>query len=229
MSKILIADDDYALCQLLKEYLQNEAFDVDCVHTGKQAVEAAINGTYHLLILDVMLPELMGFDVLKKLREHSSIPILMLTARGDDIDRIIGLELGADDYLPKPCNPRELLARLRAILRRCETDVRRDRKHTLDLVGITLNRASRSACFHNITLDLTSAEFAILDILMQSAGTLVSKETLTEKALGRRLTAYDRSVDVHISKIRKKLHAVDPKADLIANIRGAGYQFVGAE
>lgn len=224
MTKLLIADDDVELCQLLAEYLSAEAFEVTCVHDGQQAIEQASGGDYDLLILDVMMPKVMGFDVLKKIRETTHIPVIMLTARGDDVDRIVGLELGADDYLPKPCNPRELLARLRAILRRSDFTKNPEPIKTIAVAGITLNSATREVYYKQQALALTSAEFNILQLLLLNAGNVVSKESLTEKALGRKLTAYDRSVDVHLSKIRKKLQAIAGDEHLISNIRGSGYQ-----
>ena len=224
MTKLLIADDDVELCQLLAEYLSAEAFEVAYVHDGQQAIEQASTGNFDLLILDVMMPKVMGFDVLNKLRKTTHIPIIMLTARGDDIDRIVGLELGADDYLPKPCNPRELLARLRAILRRSDLAKKPEPIETIEVAGITLNSATREVYYQQQALTLTSAEFNILQLLLLNAGKVVSKESLTEKALGRKLSAYDRSVDVHVSKIRKKLQAIAGDKQLISNIRGSGYQ-----
>jgi DNA-binding response OmpR family regulator len=175
-------------------------------------------------VLDVMLPGLQGLDVLRKLREFSTTPILMLTARGEDTDRILGLEMGADDYLPKPCNPRELAARLRAILRRFQ-GAGDDKTPSELVVGQTrINPADRSASFGGVDLQLTSAEFNVLQTLLREAGKVVDKETLSQQALGRPLSAYDRSIDVHVSKIRKKLaeHGGDK---LIVSVRGIGYQF----
>ncbi len=227
MPNILIADDDIGLCQLLKEFLSNEAFSVDCVYDGKSAVERIEQGNYDALVLDVMLPKLMGFDVLRYLREQSAIPILMLTARGDDIDRILGLELGADDYLPKPCNPRELVARLRAVLRRSHpADSALSKSPVLNVANVNLSSETRTVTYNGRALALTSAEFNVLHQLMRHAGSVVTKENLTQQSLGRKLTAYDRSIDVHVSKIRKKLSQVDASDELITNIRGIGYQFI---
>jgi DNA-binding response OmpR family regulator len=224
MPRILIADDDIELCNLLTEYLVTESFDIDCAHDGLTAIDKIAREHYDALILDVMLPKMMGFDVLKQIRKTSDIPVLMLTAKGEDIDRILGLELGADDYLPKPCNPRELVARLRAILRRSNPANKQNKEEELNIAGISLNSANRSVTFQTTTLVLTSAEFNILLVLMRSAGEVVSREDLTLNALGRKLTPYDRSIDVHISKIRKKLHAISANDELISNIRGSGYQ-----
>ncbi|QFU75723.1 response regulator transcription factor [Halioglobus maricola] len=221
---ILIIDDDQELCALLAEYLGTQGFAVAAVHDGAEAVEHLQKHSYSALILDIMLPGMQGLDVLRKLRERSATPILMLTARGEDTDRIIGLELGADDYLPKPCNPRELAARLRAILRRADSLGTQTSAQTS--VGDTiLDRGNRSAEYAGTPLQLTSAEFNLLAVLIAHAGDVVSKDTLSEEGLGRPLSAYDRSVDVHVSKIRKKL-AEAGGDKLILSVRGAGYQFV---
>ena len=221
---VLIIDDDKELCSLLSDFLQLEDFHASAVHDGAEAVEHCRHHQYDAIVLDVMLPGLQGLDVLRKLREFSTTPILMLTARGEDTDRILGLEMGADDYLPKPCNPRELAARLRAILRRFQ-GVSGDKAPSELVVGQTrINPADRSASFAGVDLQLTSAEFNVLQTLLSAAGKVVDKETLSQQALGRPLSAYDRSIDVHVSKIRKKLaeHGGDK---LIVSVRGIGYQF----
>jgi DNA-binding response OmpR family regulator len=220
---LLIIDDDRELCALLLEFLQLEGFAVDLCHDGREALQRCRQQQFDAIVLDIMLPGMQGLEVLKKLREQLDTPVLMLTARGEDTDRIIGLELGADDYLPKPCNPRELAARLRAILRRGRsaephrgTDLR---------VGLThLNSADRSATWNDHSLELTSAEFNILHTLLLHAGNVVDKESLSRQALGRPLSAYDRSVDVHVSKVRKKFAACGADNPIVS-IRGAGYQF----
>ena len=222
-ARILIVDDDTELCELLIDFLQLEGFDATAIHDGGEAVRRLPQETADAVVLDIMLPGLQGLEVLRKLRQFSDIPVLMLTARGEDTDRILGLELGADDYLPKPCNPRELAARLRAILRR--TTAAPAEASEL-LVGETrLNTGSRSASFAARALDLTSAEFNVLQALLIRAGQVVDKETLSREALGRPLNAYDRSIDVHISKIRRKFARLGA-AELIVSVRGAGYQFV---
>jgi DNA-binding response OmpR family regulator len=221
---VLIIDDDKELCALLSDFLQLEGFHASAVHDGAEAVEHCRHHQYDAIVLDVMLPGLQGLDVLRKLREFSTTPILMLTARGEDTDRILGLEMGADDYLPKPCNPRELAARLRAILRRFQ-GVSGDKAPSELVVGqARINPADRSASFAGVDLQLTSAEFNVLQTLLTEAGKVVEKETLSQQALGRPLSAYDRSIDVHVSKIRKKLaeHGGDK---LIVSVRGIGYQF----
>tara|TARA_R110002110_G_scaffold114374_2_gene283738 strand:+ start:48267 stop:48995 length:729 start_codon:yes stop_codon:yes gene_type:complete len=220
---LLIIDDDRELCALLREFLQLEGFVVASCHDGREALQRCRQEAFDAIILDIMLPGVQGLEVLRKLREQQHTPVLMLTARGEDTDRIIGLELGADDYLPKPCNPRELAARLRAILRRGRsTDPGRD---TELRVGLThLNSAERSASWNQRDLELTSAEFNILLTLLTHAGSVVDKESLSRQALGRPLSAYDRSVDVHVSKIRKKFAACGADNPIVS-IRGAGYQF----
>jgi DNA-binding response OmpR family regulator len=221
---VLIIDDDKELCSLLSDFLQLEGFHASAVHDGAEAVEHCRHHQYDAIVLDVMLPGLQGLDVLRKLRAFSTTPILMLTARGEDTDRILGLEMGADDYLPKPCNPRELAARLRAILRRFQGASDDQAPSELVVGKARINPADRSASFAGVDLQLTSAEFNVLQSLLTEAGKVVAKETLSQQALGRPLSAYDRSIDVHVSKIRKKLaeHGGDK---LIVSVRGIGYQF----
>lgn len=223
MSRILLADDDEELCALLRDYLKDEGFAVDTVNDGKAALEAALGGDYVGLVLDVMMPKLNGFDVLRELRAQSGLPVLMLTARGEDIDRIVGLEMGADDYLPKPFNPRELVARLRAILRRGAGALAPE---ALTVGDIELRRSDRTVSRGGRPVELTGAEFGILDILLRAAGRVVDKETLSEQVLGRRLARYDRSVDMHISNLRRKLGSGADGEPRIKAVRGAGYFYV---
>lgn len=223
-ARILIIDDDQDLCALLADFLRLEGFEPSAVHDGAEAVEHCREHGYDAIVLDVMLPGLQGLEVLRKLREFSATPILMLTARGEETDRIVGLEMGADDYLPKPCNPRELAARLRAILRRAGPERQGVASGKLAVGSTVLDPADRSASHNGEDLQLTSAEFNVLQALLSRAGSVVDKETLSRQALGRPLSAYDRSIDVHISKIRKKLAASGGKK-LILSVRGAGYQF----
>ncbi len=223
--RILLIDDDKELCQLLEEFLCLEGFSVSAVHDGVQAIERCREDKPDAMVLDIMLPSMQGLEVLRRIREFSTVPILMLTARGEDTDRIIGLEMGADDYLPKPCNPRELAARLRAILRRRENTAGSGATE-LQIGQLSLSPARRQATLSGEPLTLTSAEFSLLQCLMENAGQAVDKETLCQHALGRPLSAYDRSVDVHISKLRRKLADVD-EAPLIVSVRGVGYQFTG--
>jgi two-component system, OmpR family, response regulator CpxR len=218
--RLLIVDDDVELCSLLKEFLQREGFTVDCVHEGQSGLAAARQPGYELIVLDVMLPGLDGFEVLKQLRKESRVPVLMLTARGEDIDRIVGLELGADDYLPKPFNPRELAARVKAILRR--TEARADRGR-VEINGIVLDPGSREVSCDGKPIEVTTLEFDILEQLMRNAGRVVSRDVLMESLYNRKATPFDRSIDMHVSHLRRKLEGGRP---VIKTIRGAGYQFL---
>ncbi len=221
---LLIIDDDIELCELLNDYLSNNGFTIGCAHDGVTAVQRAVSDNPALIILDVMLPKLDGFEVLRRIRARSATPVIMLTARGDDVDRIVGLELGADDYLPKPFNPRELVARIQAVLRRVDTAVQRPA--VLLTVGeLRLSPARRRATLAGEELALTSVEFDLLRVLLEHSGQVVSRDQLVQQALGRTLAAYDRSVDVHISAIRKKL---GPAADNIRTVRGIGYLYRAA-
>jgi DNA-binding response OmpR family regulator len=224
MTNLLLIDDDKELCQLLNEYLRAEGFDVAMAHDGQRALDMANEGSFAAIILDVMLPIRSGFDVLKQLRQKCHTPVLMLTAKGDTIDRVIGLEIGADDYLAKPCDPRELVARIRAVLRRAApsapTAAAVERLSTQE---ITLHLGSRCATWKGKDIALTGTEFSVLELLVRGAGQVVSKDDLTERALNRKLTPYDRSIDVHVSNIRKKLTRAGADKDLIINVRGAGY------
>lgn len=222
-SNILIVDDDTELTDLLLQYLEPEGFQVVCVHDGEQAIKVALNKNFDAIILDVMLPKLNGFEVLKAIREHLETPVLMLTARGDDIDRIVGLEIGADDYLPKPCNPRELVARLRAILRR--TQKIPTQRPIIEHQKIVVDCSKRTATHEGQLMELTNAEFNILEMLIKSPGQAFSKEELTEYALGRKYTAYDRSIDVHISNLRNKLGENQEGEPIVKTVRGFGYMF----
>ncbi len=226
---ILIIDDDTELCELLSEYLSHENLHITLIHDGLEAInhlqtQHQDNKAYDAIVLDFMLPGLQGLDILQRLRQFSSTPVLMLTARGDDIDRIVGLESGADDYLPKPCNPRELLARLRAILRRTETSpIVQSSKTVFEIHGIRLDSGNRHVSIDGETISLTSAEFNTLHALIGRAGQVVTKEELTELALNRKHTRYDRSIDVHISSIRKKIAVYRDQLELIKTVRGSGY------
>jgi len=223
-AKVLLADDDEELCQLLRDFLGREGFAVDVAHDGDAAYRQAVEGDYDALILDVMLPRRSGLDLLRELRRDNDLPVLMLTALGEDIDRILGLELGADDYVPKPCNPREIAARLRAILRRTRGEG--DAKLSDLSVGpVSLRGASRSVSLRGVPVTLTGTEFNVLAILLREAGHVVSKETLSQDVLGRPLGPFDRSIDVHISKLRRKLgNAADGKS-LIGTVHRGGYLF----
>ncbi len=231
MTKLLLVDDDQELCALLREYLQGEGFDITTCHDGGAALDTLRHAEFDAIVLDVMLPVHNGFDVLRKLRDFCHTPVLMLTAKGDTVDRIVGLEMGADDYLPKPCNPRELVARIRAILRRVESTDKQDSGSQRDKKNISVDKlaiifSNRTATYSTQPLNLTGAEFTVLELLMRAAGDVISKEDMTEKALNRKLTPYDRSIDVHVSNLRKKLAAAGASKELIINIRGAGYMLI---
>ena len=225
MNKILIIDDDEELCELVSEYLSVEGFETESVNDGESGLERAQAGSYDLAILDVMLPKMNGFEVLRNLRKTSTLPVLMLTARGDDMERIVGLEIGADDYLPKPFNPRELVARLRAILRRAaiteEGEVAATEK--LEVDDLELTASSRSVRLSGEELNLTSVEFDLLAALLRDAGKVVRKEDLSENVLDRKLSPFDRSLDMHISNLRKKLGLRPDGSERIKTIRSVGY------
>jgi two-component system OmpR family response regulator len=224
MTHILIVDDDTELSSMLGEYLAAEGFSIDQAFDGKQGVQKAIAGQYDAVVLDVMMPELDGFEVLRRIRSDSSVPVLMLTAKGDDVDRIVGLEIGADDYIPKPFNPRELLARLNAVLRRTQVSRQHPQKEQVEHIGpLEINPSTRTALARGQTLDLTSTEFNLLYTLVKHAGKVVSKESLSEQGLGRKLEKYDRSIDMHMSNLRKKMALLELDSMLIT-VRGQGYQ-----
>ncbi len=217
---ILLVDDDSELCALLGEFLKREGFNMECVHEGNAGLERASQPGIDLVVLDVMLPGIDGFEILRRLRVRSKVPVIMLTARGEDVDRIIGLEIGADDYLAKPFNPRELAARIRAILRRYEARPASPSTR-LEVNGILLDPASREVISNGKQIDLTTFEFDILEMLMRSAGRVLSRDALMENFYNRKATPFDRSIDMHISHLRKKLERGD---SIIKTIRGVGYQ-----
>ncbi len=224
MDKILIIDDDEELCELVSEYLTVEGFEISCVNDGESGLEAALSGEYDMAILDVMLPKMNGFDVLRSLREQSKLPVIMLTARGDDMERIVGLEIGADDYLPKPFNPRELAARLRAILRRTVvTGDELDGNEVIEVDGVKISPSSRVVTIDGTEINLTSVEFGLLHDLLREAGKVVKKEDLSESVLERKLSPFDRSLDMHISNLRKKLGVRADGSERIKTIRSVGY------
>ena len=222
-ARVLLVDDDRELCQMLTEYLEAEHFDVRCVHDGGDALAALKAGEFDILVLDVMLPTLSGFDLLRKVGASYPTPILMLTARGDDVDRIVGLELGADDYIGKPFNPRELVARMRAILRRANHRGRGGVAYELTVGRIVLNTGTHQVQVRGTAVALTGAEFRVLEMLMRAAGQVLSREAMTEMALGRKLVPFDRSIDTHISNLRRKLDMQVGSSPEIKNVRGSGY------
>ncbi len=225
MSRILIIDDDEELCELVAEYLSVEGFTTEAVHDGENGLQKALSGEYEMAILDVMLPRKNGFDVLRELRKSSKLPVVMLTARGDDMERIIGLEIGADDYLPKPFNPRELVARLRAVLRRVQ-DVDENKQVTSEsfaVEDIEVSLTGRVAKINGEDLNLTAVEFDLLVALLEQAGKVVKKEYLSQRVLDRRLSPFDRSLDMHVSNLRKKLGLRPDESERIKTIRSVGY------
>jgi DNA-binding response OmpR family regulator len=224
VDRILVIDDDVELCSLVSEYLRPEGFQVESAHDGNSGLTRALSGEHTLVVLDVMLPRLNGFDVLRKLRDSSRIPVLLLTARGEDVDRIVGLEIGADDYLPKPFNPRELVARIRAILRRTRGKGEAPVPEIIRVGEVELDPATRSVQHRGKAVELTSVEFGLLQVLLREAGRVVTREALVDEVLGRKFSPFDRSIDMHVSKVRKKL-GDSGSEDYIKTIRGAGYIF----
>ena len=227
---VLVVDDDVELCQLLSQYLAREGFEIECVHSGLLGVERAVSGEHSIVVLDVMLPDIKGFEVLRRVRAESRVPVLMLTARGDDQDRILGLEMGADDYLPKPFNSRELSARIDAVLRRAwpepEALEPAAAAERLSLEDIELDKGSRSARRAGERLDLTAVEFDLLELLLKSAGAVLSREEMVRAVLGREFSPFDRSMDTHVSNLRRKLGPRGDGSERIKGVRGIGYLYV---
>ena len=223
MEDILLIDDDVELCSMLTDYLGRYEFRVHSVHRGDEGLKTARGRDWALILLDVMLPGLDGFEVLKQIRASSNVSVMLLTARGEDIDRIVCLEIGADDYLPKPFNPRELLARMRAILRR-HSGATKTEPALLRVDDLELDAAARSVMQGGKKIDLTSVEFALLETLMRFPGQVVSREQLSESVLGRKFDPFDRSLDMHVSRLRRKLSENGARDEQVKTIRGAGYQ-----
>ncbi|NKB87821.1 MAG: response regulator [Acidobacteria bacterium] len=221
--RILVIDDDHELCELVTEYVSAEGFDIDTVHDGETGLSQALAGDYALVLLDVMLPGANGFEVLSRLRKTSNLPVIMLTARGDDVDRIVGLEMGADDYLPKPFNPRELVARVRAILRRADAPA--DGRALIEVGDVRLDSGARTVSVNDDELRVTAVEFEVLERLLRAAGSIVSREQLTRDVLDREYSALDRAIDMHVSNLRKKLGAEYEGAERIKTVRGVGYVY----
>jgi len=229
MPKALIVDDDNALCELLKEYLEQEGYSVESVSDGESGAAQALADGLDIVVLDVMLPGLSGLDVLRKVRQFSRVPVIMLTARGEEVDRIVGLELGADDYLPKPFNPRELAARMRAVLRRthAESEAEGMRKpRTLRADDVVLDLGARTVQRAGEEIDFTGLEFSLLEALMRAAGEVVHRDELYRQVLSRRPVAFDRTLDVHVSNLRRKLGLLPGGRERIKTVRGVGYQYV---
>jgi len=232
VQRILVVDDDAELCELIAEYLKPEGFEVHAVHNGKHGVEQALTGDFALIVLDVMLPGLRGFDALRRIRARSETPVIMLTARGDDVDRILGLESGADDYVPKPFNPRELAARIQAVLRRAAgkvasagVDAGDEVNERIALGDVELDRGTRFVRRGNREVELTSVEFDLLAIFLKAPGRVISRDELVKNVLGRELAPFDRSIDVHVSNLRRKLGPGPEGAERIKAIRSVGYVY----
>jgi DNA-binding response OmpR family regulator len=227
-TRLLVVDDDASLCDLIAKYLEAEGFAVDAVHSGMEGEAAALEGSYELIVLDVMLPDKKGFEVLKEIRAHGRCPVLMLTARGDEFDRVLGLELGADDYLSKPFSPRELVARIGAILRRSGWRSEGGdalRPPVIRSGDLELDPSARAASRAGEVLRLTSAEYDILRLLVASPGQVLTRERLVEEVLDRKFSPFDRSIDLHISNLRKKLGPHPDGTERIRSIRGIGYLY----
>jgi two-component system response regulator CpxR len=224
---VLIVDDDEEFAGLVAEYLSAEGgFSVTTCHDGASGVAAAAAGAFDVIVLDVGLPELNGFEALKRIRALVDTPVVMLTARGDDIDRILGLEIGADDYVPKPCNLRELVARIRAIVRRASGPQEKAGNSHVAIGDLRIEAGSQSVFRRDELVPLTGAEYLVLEALLDSAGEVVAKDTIARHALGRRIMPYDRSVDAHISNLRKKLGPLRDGRQRIKTVRGRGYLYV---
>ncbi len=226
-AEILIIDDDRELGDMLREFLAPDHFRVSTAGSGEAGLESLEDGRFDLLILDIMLPGMSGIDVLQRVRRHSDMPVIMLTARGDDVDRILGLEFGADDYLAKPFNPRELLARIKAILRRARPAAGAGRRLAAGPVEMDLK--SRQVTAGGKPIRLTGTEFELLRRLLDAPGEVVSRDELSREALGRRLLPYDRSIDTHVSNLRRKLEDAGVESPSIQSQRGIGYRLVGGD
>jgi len=223
---VLVIDDDVELCNLVSRFLVREGFQIDAVNGGAQGIERALSGDYALVVLDVMMPEMSGFDVLRRIRAESPLPVLMLTARGDALDRVLGLEMGADDYLPKPFSPPELAARIRAILRRAKPGTPQSATNTTIAIGeIELDSGARVVRHGHQLINLTTVEFDLLEALMRGAGQVLNREKLTRDILGREFSPFDRSIDTHVCNLRKKIGPLPDGADRIKGVRGIGYLY----
>ena len=228
--QLLVIDDDQALCSLLTEYLGSAGFAVETVQEPTEGVRRALSGQHAIVVLDVMLPGMDGFEALRRIRAHSQVPVLMLTARGEDVDRIVGLEIGADDYLAKPFNARELLARLNSILRRAQAEKSRagaaGGEQTVIVGDIELDPAARFVRCGTQPVELTSTEFTLLEVFLRAVGRVVPRDELCWTVLGRKLAEFDRSIDMHVSHLRRKLGPGAGQTERIRSVRGEGYIFV---
>jgi len=225
MTHILLIDDDAELSGMLTEYLAGEGFETTTVNNGEEGVSAAISDRFQAVILDVMMPGISGIDVLREIRHKSAVPVIMLTAKDSDIDRVVGLEMGADDYIAKPYYPRELVARLRAVLRRQAPETVKDPEAAIP--GLSFSRAKREASWQGQALELTATEFNMLGSLIEAGDSVMTKDDLSRDVLGRARAPYDRGIDVHISNLRRKLAAASAGALEIETIRGVGYRLKG--
>lgn len=226
MNNLLLVDDDAELTDMMKDYLEQEGFVVSTVMDGQLAIDKVMQSDFSLVVLDVMISGLNGIEVLSRIRMHNRVPVLMLTGRGDEVDRIVGLELGADDYVAKPCSPRELVARIRAILRRTHSSPSLDNTDPIKVGSLTIWPEKRHVSWDDQAISLTSTEFNLLEILARQAGKVVSKKELSKQGLGRALVPYDRSIDVHLSSIRAKLGQLKDDRSCIQTVRGVGYQLI---
>jgi two-component system, OmpR family, response regulator CpxR len=232
MERVLVIDDDVALCELVAEYLEPEGYKVEAVHDGEAGVERALSGEHALAVLDFMLPGINGFEVLRRIRARSRLPVVMLTARGEDVDRIVGLEIGADDYLPKPFNPRELVARISAVLRRARPDGQDEkqlRREMLAVGDVEMNTGTRVVQRAGETVELTVVEYDLLEKLLRAPGRIVTREELVRDVLHRSLSPFDRSIDMHLSNLRKKLGHQVGGVERIKTVRGVGYIYAQQE
>src|SRR5437870_2003091 len=224
--QLLVIDDDIELCKLVTRYLTQEGFQIEWVNGGASGAELALSGNYALVVLDVMMPGVNGFDVLRRIRAQSRIPVLMLTAKGDALDRVLGLEMGADDYLPKPFNPQELVARIRAILRRVRPDrVEGDQASPIVVGDVEMDQGARVVRRQGEVVNLTSVEFDLLEALLHAAGQVVGREKLTRDVLGRDFSPFDRSIDTHVCNLRKKIGLLEDGTERNKGVRGIGYLY----
>jgi two-component system response regulator CpxR len=230
MQPVLVIDDDVGLCELVAEYLEPEGYEVEAVHNGEAGVERALSGEHALAVLDYMLPGINGFEVLRRVRARSRLPIVMLTARGDDVDRIVGLEIGADDYLPKPFNPRELVARINAVLRRARPDEQEGKESRGRLIvgDVEMDTGTRVVRRRGETVELTVVEYDLLERLLRSPGLVVTRDELVREVLHRSLSPFDRSIDMHVSHLRKKLGHRVADVERIKTVRGIGYIYAAS-
>ena len=221
--RVLLIDDDVELCELITRFMAGEGFKVDSATDGGQGVQRALSGEYRLILLDVMMPDMNGFDVLRRIRAESRLPVLMLTAKGDTLDRVLGLEMGADDYLPKPFDPPELAARVRAILRRAS--LQSAGPAPIVVADVELDAGTRTVRKKGKLIDLTTVEFDLLAALVRTAGNTVSREDLARDVLGREFSPFDRSIDTHVCNLRKKIGPFEDGTERIKGVRGAGYLY----